>query len=219
MGIERRPLREQVKDEILELLGQGRLDTGEPINEIQLAEEVGVSRTPLREALISLEREGIITSERGKGFRFAPIGARELRDVTAILISLESLALELSSPEHLASIAPRLLEEARAFSAPQAPHGTIERYDDAWHDLLLSGCRNTRLMDMISSLKLTVHRYERVLIADEEILQRAAEEHELIAQHLLDGRLEDAVAALKANWTSGMNRILERLESDQEREV
>ncbi|MDJ1134301.1 GntR family transcriptional regulator [Streptomyces iconiensis] len=211
MGIERRPLREQVKDEILELLGQGRLDAGEPINEIQLAEEVGVSRTPLREALISLEREGIITSERGKGFRFAPIGARELRDVTAILISLESLALELSPPEHLATIAPRLLEEARAFSAPQAPHGTIERHDDAWHDLLLSGCPNERLMDMIASLKLTLHRYERVLVPDEEILQRAAEEHELIAQHLQAGRLGEAVVALKANWTGGMNRILERL--------
>jgi len=211
MGIERRPLREQVKDEILELLGQDRLRTDEPINEIWLAEEVGVSRTPLREALISLEREGIITSERGKGFRFAPIGARELRDVTAILTSLESLALELSPPEHLTKIAPRLLREARAFSAPQAPHGTIERYDDAWHDLLLSGCPNSRLMDLIASQKLTLHRYERVLVPDEEILQRAAEEHELIAQHLLDGRLEDAVAALKANWTSGMDRILERL--------
>lgn len=211
MGIERRPLREQVKDEILELLGQGRLDAGEPVNEIQLAEEVGVSRTPLREALISLEREGIITSERGKGFRFAPVGARELRDVTAILISLESLALELSPAAHLTSIAPRLLEEARAFSAPQAPHGTIERYDDAWHDLLLSGCPNQRLMDMISSLKLTVHRYERVLVPDEEILQRAAAEHELIAQHLLAGRPEEAIVALKANWTGGMHRILERL--------
>ncbi|MFF7994422.1 GntR family transcriptional regulator [Kitasatospora xanthocidica] len=81
---------------------------GESINEVHLAEELGVSRTPLREALISLEREGIITSERGKGFRFAPTGKREFLDLTAILIALESLALRTSDPAHLSAIAPRL---------------------------------------------------------------------------------------------------------------
>ncbi|MFB7126555.1 GntR family transcriptional regulator [Kitasatospora xanthocidica] len=211
MAIERRPLREQVKDELLEQLGRGRFTPGESINEVQLAEELGVSRTPLREALISLEREGIITSERGKGFRFAPTGKQEFLDLTAIVIALESLALRTSDPAHLAEIAPRLLAEARAFSAPQAPHGTIERHDDAWHALLLSGCANARLREMIDSLKLTLHRYERVVVGDHEILERAAEEHERIAQCLLDGDIDQAVAALEANWTGGMERILHRL--------
>ena len=51
-----------------------------------------------------------------------------------IVATMESLALELSSPDHLKAIAPRLLEEAHAFSAPQAEYDVIERYDDAWHD-------------------------------------------------------------------------------------
>lgn len=213
MAIDRRPLREQVKDEILERLGRGGLVVGEPINEVRLAEELGVSRTPLREALITLEREGIITSERSRGFRFVPTSAKELHDLTAILIALESLALRESPQEHLATIAVPLLEKARTFTAPKAPHAIIERYDDEWHALMLSGCRNTRLMELIESLKLTLHRYERIVVGDQEILQRAAEEHERIAQHLLDGDLDGALAALEVNWTSGKERILERLPS------
>lgn len=213
MAIERRPMREQVIDELLELLGAGRLTPGVAINEVQLAEDLGVSRTPLREALISLEREGIIVSERGRGFRFVPAGAGQLRDLTEIIIAMECLALRLSDRDHLAAIAPALLERARAFSAPQAEHGAIERYDVQWHAFLLSGCHNARLKELIESLKLSLHRYERAVVGDQEILERSAEEHERIAQALVDGDLEGAAAALEANWTSGMQRILERLPS------
>lgn len=106
MPIENRPLREQVKEELIKRLGRGTIATNSPINEGQLATELGVSRTPLREALITLEREGVITSERGKGFRFTPLSAREFRDLSAIVATLEALALESSDPEHLAATAP-----------------------------------------------------------------------------------------------------------------
>ncbi|WP_433229689.1 GntR family transcriptional regulator [Actinomadura formosensis] len=211
MAIDRRPLREQIKDEILERLARGEFGPDQPINEMALAAELGVSRTPLREALIGLEREGIILSERGKGFRFAPMSSKEFEDLTTIVAAMESLALELSDPGHLRAVAPRLLEEARAFSAPEAEYAVIERYDDAWHDLLLSGCPNERLMDLITSLKLTMHRYERVMVGDWEMLERSAQEHERIAEHLVSADIEGAVEALKANWESGKDRILARL--------
>ncbi|WP_306316520.1 MULTISPECIES: GntR family transcriptional regulator [unclassified Streptomyces] len=211
MPIDNRPLREQVKEELLRRLGSGTIATNEPINEGQLATELGVSRTPLREALITLEREGVITSERGKGFRFTPLSAQEFRDLTAIVATLEALALESSPPEHLAEIAPRLLEQARAFSAPQAPHDVIEQYDDAWHDLLLSGCANDRLMKLITSLKVTMHRYERVALGNQDILERSAVEHERIAECVTRGDIPAAAQALKDNWNSGMDRILEHL--------
>ena len=211
MPIDRRPLREQIKDEILDRLGKGEFAPEQAINEMVLAADLGVSRTPLREALIGLEREGIIVSERGKGFRFAPMSPKEFDDLTTIVAALESLALELTDPEFLRSVAPRLLEEARAFSVPEAEHAVIERYDDAWHDLLLSGCPNERLMDLITSLKLTMHRYERVVVGDWEVLERSAEEHERIAERLVASDVEGAVEALKANWQSGKDRILARL--------
>ena len=136
---------------------------------------------------------------------------QEFRDLTTIVATLESLALELSPADHLKRIAPRLLEEAHTFSAPQAELGVIERYDDEWHDQLLSGCRNDRLMDLITTLKLTMHRYERVVVGDRQVLERSAAEHERIAECLLAEDVPGAVSALKANWESGMHRILEKL--------
>ncbi|WP_283132738.1 GntR family transcriptional regulator [Rhizohabitans arisaemae] len=211
MKIERRPLREQIKDELRLRLERGEFDPDETINEGLLATSLGVSRTPLREALIALEMEGLIRSEMGKGFRFAPMSAKELGELIPVLATLEAFALRLTDPEHLHRIAPALLERAKRFSVPRAEHGVIERYDDEWHDLLLSGCPNERLMELITSLKLGVHRYERLVVGDHEVLERHAEEHQQIAERLLAGDVDGAVDALHRNWASGLTVILERL--------
>ena len=103
MAIERKNLRSQVREELLARMRPAR-QPGEGINEVQLATELGVSRTPLREALIALESEGQIESENGKGFRFVPLSASEFRDLAPVMAALESLALELSPPEELQRI-------------------------------------------------------------------------------------------------------------------
>jgi hypothetical protein len=68
-------------------------------------------------------------------------------------------------------------------------------------------------MDLITSLKLTMHRYERVVVGDREVLERSAQEHERIAERLVAGDVPGAVVALKANWMSGKDRIIKRLEA------
>lgn len=211
MPIERRPLREQIKDELLTRLERGEFDPEQAINEGQLAGELGVSRTPLREALIALEREGIIHSEQGKGFRFAALSPKDFRELNTIVAALESLALELSDPAALQECAPLLMAKAREFDVPAAEQGVLERYDDEWHDLMLSNCPNERLIDLITSVKLGLRRYERVMIGDTGVLERSAEEHERIAECLLDGDRTAAIAALRKNWESGAQRILEHL--------
>lgn len=208
MVIRRQNLRGQIRAEILERLQAGRLSPGVGINEVQLAAELGVSRTPLREALIALENEGVITSEQGKGFRFAPVSPEEFRELCPVLAALEGLALRLTPAEHLRAVAPELARTAREFSADVAEHGTLTRYDDEWHDLLLSGCPNGRLMELITTLKLALHRYESYMVSDEKLIGRAASEHAAIAKCLLDGDVDAAVRALEVNWTNGMDRVL-----------
>jgi DNA-binding GntR family transcriptional regulator len=208
VAIERRSLRTQIKAEVLERLARGEFDVDQRINEVHLAAQLGVSRTPLREALIALENEGVIQSESGKGFRFAPVSVAEFEELCPVLSTLEALALQLSSPAHLAAIAPELMAKATAFDLDQEEHGVIMRYDDEWHDLLLSGCQNTRLMDLITTLKVALHRYERLMVSDEEVLSRAASEHQQIARCLLDDDLTGAMEALRLNWANGMARVV-----------
>ena len=95
-AIQRQNLSSQALEEIRRLILEGNLAPGGPIVESGLAADLGVSRTPLREALHSLEREGLVTSEPGRGFLVAQLVAREAQELYPLRALLEPLALRLS---------------------------------------------------------------------------------------------------------------------------
>lgn len=213
MAIERKNLRSQVREELLTRMRAGAVQPGEGINEVQLAAELGVSRTPLREALIALESEGQITSENGKGFRFMPLSASEFEDLAPVLAALESLALELSPVEELQRIGVRLAALAAEFDQELVEHAFIVTKDDEWHGLMLSACPNQRLLDVIASVRGSFHRYESLLVPNDAMVERVAAEHAAVAARLVEGDVPGAIVALKVNWMHGMRRILENASS------
>jgi len=208
MPIERRALREQVRDELLDRMRSGAAKPGEGINEVQLAAEIGVSRTPLREALIALEAEGQIESESGKGFRFAALSAREFEELAPVISALEGLAIELSPLPKMQKLGVKLGKLAADFDSESVAHRTIVTRDDEWHGVMLSACPNQRLMTLIGSVRQSFHRYESLLVSDEAIVSRVAAEHAAIARHLADGDIPGAKRALETNWVNGAKRIL-----------
>ena len=208
MPIERRALREQVREELLSRMRSGAVRPGEGINEVQLAAEIGVSRTPLREALIALEAEGQIESESGKGFRFAALSAREFEELAPVISALEGLAIQLSPLQKMQKLGTRLGKLAAEFDSESAAHRTIMTRDDEWHGVMLSACRNERLLSLIGSVRQSFHRYESLLVSDEALVSRVAAEHAAIARHLADGDIPAAQQALETNWVNGAKRIL-----------
>ncbi|MDQ0614299.1 DNA-binding GntR family transcriptional regulator [Microbacterium sp. W4I4] len=213
MAIERKNLRSQVRDELLARMRTGLAKPGASINEVQLAAELGVSRTPLREALIALESEGQITSENGKGFRFVPLSAGEFEDLAPVMAALESLALELSPVDELKKVGERLVELADAFTDELVEHRLVISRDDEWHAVMLSACPNKRLLDVIESVRGSFHRYESLLVAEDVKVERVAAEHAEIARNIAAGDIPAAAEALKANWMHGMRRILDNSSS------
>lgn len=213
MAIERKNLRSQVRDELLSRMRTGHAQPDERINEVQLAAELGVSRTPLREALIALESEGQISSENGKGFRFAPLSKREFLDLAPVLATLEGLALELSPPEYLRTLGEQLRSLATEFHDERVEHALVITKDDEWHALMLSACPNRRLLDLIESTRAALHRYESLLIPNDVMVERVAAEHLAIAERLIVEDLAGAVEALRVNWVHGVERILEHATS------
>jgi len=209
MAIERKTLRLQVRDELLARMRAGLVQPGEGINEVQLATELGVSRTPLREALIALESEGQIASENGKGFRFVPLSKREFEELAPVLAALEGLALQLSPPEQLRELGQQLAQLAADFQQEVVEHSLIVSKDDEWHALMLSACPNGRLLEIIESIRGAFHRYESLLVLGDVKLERTAAEHAEIARCLVDGDIPGAVEGLQVNWMHGMQRILQ----------
>jgi DNA-binding GntR family transcriptional regulator len=216
MSIQRRSLRTQIKEEVLRRLAAGEFELGQDVNEVRLAAELGVSRTPLREALIALENERVTENRMGKGFRWAPVSIAEFRELTVVLAALEALAVESTPVEYLKTLAPELIAQADAYGAPAEHHASIINYDDAWHELLLSGCPNRRLLDLIGTLKVALRRYEALLAGDDATLATSAAEHRRLAEHLGAGEVTAAVTELKANWTNGIERVLEAMRAAEE---
>lgn len=211
MVIQRANLRDQVKQEILVRLASGELQPGAAVNEVRLAGDLGVSRTPLREALIALESDRVIVSQAGKGFSWAPISAHEFHEITPIIVALESMALELTPIEDLAEIADQLLRDAKEFSADSALHDELIHADDAWHSVLISRCPNGRLVTLIAAEKVALRRYERLTVPDDVVIARSAKEHLSIARALKRKDKPAAIRALHTNWTNGHDRLLDRL--------
>lgn len=124
MKFQRQPLREAIQKEILTRIVSGSLPAGQRINETHLAEDLGLSRTPLREAMLTLAATGHLASDMGKGFAVPPLRALEMIQIVEMLGALQPLALKKVMPVSPVSLMElsNLINRARV-SLTRNPHG------------------------------------------------------------------------------------------------
>jgi DNA-binding GntR family transcriptional regulator len=204
--IVRAPLREDVCREILQLIHAGELPAESRVRDAQLAVRLGVSRTPVREALLRLTRDGALEAIPGKGFRVRPLDPDEVRDVGTILSTLEPLALRLSPDlprERLGRLAAldRRMETTRG-----DPAASIDIHDD-WHRILLEGCPNPRLLQMISTLRQTPRRYLHAYMRQTGGVSLSTGQHTKMLDALGRGDREPAVRHLEQHWRRGTEEL------------
>jgi DNA-binding GntR family transcriptional regulator len=210
MVVQRHLLRDDVQAAVLGKLIRGDYPVGTRINEVHLAAELGVSRTPLREALSALANDGLIEARPSRGFWLSPLTDTEVRETYPIISELEQFALRTSDAAQLAATAPRLRDHARDIQRSSDPV-VAQAADDEWHDLLMSACSNERLKRLICDQKLVVHRYEHAYLSDPSALGESAAQHARIADAIAAGDVEDACRELDRNWLTGMERLIERI--------
>jgi DNA-binding GntR family transcriptional regulator len=206
MVISKRPLREQIRDEVLSRLLRGDYPVGTRINEGMLADDLGVSRTPLREALATLAAEGVLELRPNRGFWLSPVTADEIRETYPIIGSLEVLALRSSDPTKLFALAPKLIKLADEMRGATPRNAGTK--DDHWHNELLRFCPNQRLLHLIRSQKTVVHRYELAYFQDQARITDAAAHHRRIAEALLLNKIDTAAHELRDNWEVGMQALV-----------
>jgi DNA-binding GntR family transcriptional regulator len=197
--ISRLPLRDEVYRQVLEQVQRGELSAGSRVRDVALAAQLGVSRTPIREALLRLVREGVLETSQGRGFRVRGFDPAEVREVGAILGALESLALRLSpapSPERLERLREidRRLEQTRGDA-----HRCLE-LEDEWHRVLLQDCPNGRLLELIGSLRQVTRRYLDAYMRDAGRLTLSTLPHGKILQALVDDDRDTVPAVFEEQW-------------------
>jgi DNA-binding GntR family transcriptional regulator len=211
MTITRVPLREQVHRAVVGRILREELPPGARISDSAMAVELGVSRTPVREALLRLEREGFLEVDVGRGFFVKPLSPTEMREMYPILWTLEVLALRTLPPLSRATLAELDRINAEMAHVGDDPERRIE-LDVAWHRALLEGCGNQRLLEMIASVKAVVRRYEYAYMQNAGFIPVSTRTHDEIARAMERGDVEAAAPLLESNWRFGMEEMLEWLE-------
>ena len=150
-----KPLRELVCETIKQAITAGVFSPGERLMEIQLAEEMGVSRTPVREAIRKLELEGFVVMVPRRGTYVADISIKDISAIYEIRVALDELAAGLAAEritdEELEQLQQYLLDIDKYAAVDDMPK--IVELDTAFHDLLYNASRNARLRDIINNLR------------------------------------------------------------------
>jgi DNA-binding GntR family transcriptional regulator len=197
--IARERLSADVHQELLGQIVRGRYAPGQRIKDSELAGELGVSRTPVREALLRLEREGFISSQKHLGFSVKCLNESEILEVYPLIRLLECSALDSAALPRSERLA-RLKELCDSLKKEGSdPLRRIE-LDSAWHEMLIEDNRNRHLLRILSDLKRILLRYEYAFMQDDKLVAESASEHDAIAAALEGGDKLKAVRLLRAHW-------------------
>jgi len=205
-------VRQRLTVSLRNLIVEGGLKGGQKLNELELSRRLKASRTPLREALLQLEQEGLVRSDMRRGFTVEPLSAREIRESYPVLCALECLAVR-SSILFVAQLLPELARINAQFARARSPQRALD-LDTLWHDTLMSQSKNARLAAIVANLRRAIRRYELVFMSDRSLTAHSVRQHRTIIAAFRRGDEEDAIAALGDNYQFGMQALLRNMNEE-----
>lgn len=207
------PLRDVVFNTLRHAILRGELEPGERLMEISLAQKLGVSRTPIREAIRKLELEGLVVMVPRKGAEVADITEKDLRDVLEVRTALEKLSVELAMKYMKPENYDELRNANEAFVRAAAGDDLIKtaEADVAFHEIIYMATGNKRLIQMINNLREQMYRYRLEYIKDKSAHEHLINEHNRIIDAMEKGDVEAAAAAIKLHVENQEENILKNI--------
>lgn len=205
------PLRELVFEALHEAIVSGVLAPGERLMEVQLAEELGVSRTPVREAIRKLELSGFVVMIPRRGAYVADISLKEVAEVFEIRGALEalaaSLATERASDEEIEQMERLLVELGKSVEAQDVD--ALVDLDTRFHDALYKASRNERLGQILSTLREQIQRFRGKTLANPARMVVALEEHRALVEAIASRDSELAAQRAIQHIESAENSLMQ----------
>ena len=207
----KRPLaREEVYTTLQMWIIEGVYRPGETIRDQDLADALGVSRTPVREALQRLQDEGFVETATNRWTRVATLDLDEVRHLYPIIWSLELLAISLAQHrltshdlEHMREANARLHEALTTKDAVAA-----SKADYAFHQIFIDQSANPDLIRILNEVKIRLRWLEVAYFRELVGAIQSIREHEAILDALEKGSYEQAAQAIKTNWEESLKRVL-----------
>ena len=211
------PLREVVFEALRDAIVHGEFEPGERLLEVALAKRLGVSRTPVREAIRMLELEGLVVMVPRKGAEVARITEKDLRDALEIRLSLEELAVELACKRIDEEGRLRLREACENFreAVRSGRVSDIVDTDVAFHETICELSNNPRLVSLTKNFGEQVYRYRVEYIKDPMNYPVLIREHEAILLALKERNVKKAESAMHehvANQAAAVKNVIQQQE-------
>lgn len=200
-SLDRQNISEELANTIRQMIIDGAIPAASRINEVHLARDLGVSRTPLREAIARLVREDTLVTVPRVGAFVRPLTIEEFEQIYPIRALLDPEALRLAGLPSRQRI--DRLERLNARIGAATHLDTIIALDDEWHLLLIDDCPNKVLIDLIQKFMRRTRRYELALMRERQQVEVATDTHSEIMAALRRRDLDVAAAILKDNLQTG----------------
>ena len=201
------PLRDVVFNTLRKAILRGELKPGERLMEIQLANKLGVSRTPIREAIRKLELEGLVLMIPRKGAEVAQITEKNMQDVLEVRKALEELSVQLACER----ITPEQVEEMKMAAEDfrkVLKSGDVTKIAEAdvkFHDIIFAATNNQRLITLLNNLREQMYRFYPQLL----------EEHDKLIALISGGEVEEACELMGCHIDNQASTVSDVIRRDQ----
>ena len=207
------PLRDVVFNTLRKAILTGTLKPGERWMEVHLANNLGVSRTPIREAIRKLELEGLVIMIPRRGAEVAQITEKSLKDVLEVRRALDALSVELAcdriTEEELGTLKKACDDFEKAVRGKDV--SVIAKADVALHDIIVKATGNQRLQQLVNNLAEQMYRYRFVYIKDESQHDKLIAEHKEIFESIAGRDKERAARAAKVHIDNQEKSIIRQI--------
>lgn len=207
------PLREAVYERVVSRIRSGEFLPGDAVTEAGLSRSLQVSRTPVREALLRLQAEGVLQSALARGFTVRPLIRGDAAELYPILASLEGLAVR-----SIGSLRADTTEMLRATAEELGGcHDPVRRrrLDTTFHATIVATAGNRHLTDLTEQLRTNLSRYELAYMREMPDRHHADRQHEEVLAAMISGELGRAAGLVTDHWHDGMHRILQWLDAQK----
>lgn len=202
-------MRDDARAVLRAMIVEGELAPATHVEEVKLSQQIGASRTPVREALIALEAEGLVRSQPRKGFVVVQPDEALMRESFPILSALEAMAVRMSGAGLKAAVPQlRRLNEALARERKKARQYDLDR---AFHIALTEHCGNARLLMLINAERRRAQLIDGAHKKGMANLEGSVKEHEALIVAVERGSYSEAAALLTAHWDHGTEVVAQWL--------
>jgi DNA-binding GntR family transcriptional regulator len=212
---ERRSLGQDVYEKLKQVIVKGGLPPDSRLIESRMANVLGISRTPVREAIHKLEREGLLRHNPSGGFFIVGLTRSDIEETFGIRSVLESYAARLAATHHKGEEELDPLDQKIHEYQLHLDQGNLKallRINTEFHDLLYALSRSPRLIKMINDLQDQIYRFRQVLLKTEENARTSNEDHKLMLKHISKRNLEGVENLVREHILRGQGIVLKEFD-------